>query len=93
MYKVISRSQPAEDLIAFNAIANTTYIRGSKKVTIEGYSYPYCCIQTGAEVRVYKNESAFENEYYSLNLLKIISLDNDKQLSNDEIYRIAHNAI
>ena len=93
MYKVIPRSKPAKDLIAFDAVANTTYLRGNKKVTTKGYSYTYCCMQTGSEIRVYKNESAFKNDYHSLNLLKVIKLDNDRQLSDDEIYRIAHNKI
>ncbi len=93
MYKVVQRPKPAKDLIVFNAVANTTYMRGKTKVTIKGYGYNYCCIQTGDEIRLYKNESAFNDDYSILNLLKIIKLDNNKQLSNDEIYRIARNAI
>lgn len=93
MYKVIPRMKPANDLIVFNAIANTTYIRGVTKLTMKGYAYRYCSMQTGDEIRVYKNESAFEDDYSNLNLLKIIELDSNTQLSNDEIYRIACNAI
>jgi hypothetical protein len=93
MYKVIPRPKPAKDLIVFDAVANTTYMRGKTKVTVKGYTYNYCCIQTMGEVRVCKNESAFKHDYCNLNLLKIIKLDNDKQLSNDEIYRIARNTI
>lgn len=93
MYKVAQRPKPAKDLIVFDAVANTTYVRGTIKATIKGYAYNYCCIQTGDEIRLYKNESAFTDDCSVLNLLKIIKLADDEQLSNDEIYRIARNAI
>ena len=93
MYKIITRPYPAKDLIAFKAIARRTYMRGKTKVTIAGYTYHYCAMQSSDAIRVCKNESAFKHDYDNLNLLKIIKLDNDKQLLNDEIYRIARNAI
>lgn len=93
MYQVISRPNPAKDLLAFNAVAKATYMRGAKKVTTKGDVYPYCCMQSGNKIYVYANESSCKSDYDSLNLLKIIGLDSNNQLSNNEIYRIALNAI
>lgn len=93
MYKVITRPYPAKDLIAFKAIARQTYTRGKEKVTIAGYTYNYCVMQSGDAIHVSKNESAFISDYCKFNLLKIIKLDNDAPLTNDEIYAIALTAI
>lgn len=93
MYKVITRPYPAKDLIAFKAIARRTYMREKEKVTVAGYIYNYCAMQSGGAIHVYKNESALKHDYDNLNLLKIIKLDNDVALSNDKINRIALTAI
>ena len=93
MYKVIKRSSPAKDLIAFKAVARRTYIRGKEKVTATGREYHYCAMQTDDKIHVSKNESAFISDYCKFNLLKIIKLDNDAPLTNDEIYALALTAI
>lgn len=93
MYKLIQRPEPAKDLIAFKGVARRTYIRGVTKITITGNTYHYCAMQTADEIRVFKNESAFVPDYCNLNLLKIINLDDDKQLSPDDIYAVALTAI